>query len=99
MKLELNTVYNISKTTRWDRNQIHRGLLPTLYIDSGSVAIYVSNSNTKPIDETEMISDPNDIIEPGKIYKINAMFKWLLLKQLDGVTNNILSEGLIDGNN
>lgn len=97
MSIQLDTVYAVSrKTTRWDVNRIHRGLLPTLYIDAGKVDIYISNKKERPTDHTEMIHDDDDVLEAGKIYKLNAMFKWILFKQAEGATTSIETEGLIE---
>lgn len=84
-KIELNTLYEIAKTSPLKKAE------NTLFINSGTVDIYISESTTVPTDTTQMYK------QDAGIYGLRAFDmipRYMVIMQNSGATTEIVLEGL-----
>ncbi len=89
--LALGTLYEcsidfvgIQGDNTYDRQKV-------LFVDSGSVDIYVSNSETQPITLSKMILSDSNI---DGLKQLGPIPKWLALVQNKGTSTEITIEGV-----
>lgn len=88
--LQLNTLYHISPALHFFNNNV---LFPSIFISSGSINVYASNSISKPELLSEMVlpSENTNISEFDSFYSIPS---YIYLVQNNGTTTEIVVEGI-----
>ena len=89
-QIQLSTLYKVDAMSK---NDIQRDLNASIWIDSGSVDIYGSDSATQPASLAEMTLNANDTAVEGK-RSFDSLTNYITVVQNTGTSTEVVISGV-----